>query len=554
MVNQKKNSNITPEQAKAILEKWKKEDPVLHYEAPETLRRASECKSRYICVRAVNQIGKTAWLQYVTASVLRGKNKNWVSNGRPISILLVVPKRAQAAEVWGKRLLDKCELYGEIGKHPWIPKREIDHVFKAHSPNGPYPGKILMKNGSQLVTILSGDPNSWKGLEGMTFDMVIRDEVAGNENLGDEIQPRLLASRTRAMDGISPWGGIVIWAATETKHNDEWLEFRKKCEEGVKDHISFTPRPEEAAKYISMEAREEMRRSMSAKSFRIRGDGSLTASEAVSIFAEQWNDERHMLKQDYVLKDTDNVWVGWDPGTDHPTGIVIGVVTKEEPTQIKIIKCWEYCDQTVQYDVECLHNYLLGRKIAGFVYDWQAKVRLKHTTSLLHALIKAMEDRKYIPIAGYIAADKRVEIGIDTVKTMLDPDIYNKSTKPNLVFNSSEESGCQLLRNEIIGYHKSEATALSKGKIVKKNDDALDALRYLCRAFPAWTESYKCGPAIYAPQINAEPAMVTKDLSLQTEDQKRSALAARFKHRNAASVRSEFRKSLWFKRPIATST
>ena len=466
---------LTPEQAKAMLEKRRAQDPCLHYTPPVTLGRASECKARYICIQAVNQVGKTAWMQYVCASVLRGRNKNWASFG-PVSILLVVPKRALAAAVWGDRLLKRSSLVDATGKHPWIPKREIEHVTWAFSPAGSYPGKILMKDGSQLITILSGDPNSWKGIEGMTFDMVIRDEVAGNENLGDELQPRLLASRTRALAGLQPWGGVVIWAATETKHNDEWLAFLGRAKDSIIDHALFCPQPEEAAAYISMEAREEMRNTMSAKAYRIRGEGTLTASEAVSIFADQWDDKRHLLPMDYVIKDDDNVHIGWDPGVDHPTGMLVGVVTKEDPTQLRIVKCWEHSNETLDYDVECLHSFLLGRKIAGFVYDHAAGIRLKHAPSLFHKLVETMDRRGYVPLAGYIKSDKRVDIGIDTLRTMLDPERYNRNAVPRLVLNPSKESGCQLLRSEIIGYHRSEATAMSKGKIVKKNDDALDCL------------------------------------------------------------------------------
>lgn len=542
---------LTPEQAKALLEKRRAQDPILHYTAPVTLQRAGNSKSRYICIRAPNQIGKTAWMQYVAASVLRGKNPNWEKFG-PVSILLVIPKRAQAAEVWGNRLLKKCELFGEIGKYPWLPKREIAKIYNAFSPAGPYPGKIILKDGSQLVTILSGDPNSWKGLEGMTFDMVIRDEVAGNENLGDELQPRLLASRTRALSGLQSWGGVMIWAATETKHNDEWLAFRKRCEDGVEDHALFMPQPEEAGAYVSMKAREEMSRTMSAKAFRIRGSGTSTASDEVAIFGQQWNDERHLLKTDYVIRDNDNIYVGWDPGVDHPTGMVVGAVTQEEPDQIKIVRCWEHSNETVQYDVECLHAFLLGRKIGWFVYDHAAGQRLKHAPSLFHSLVGAMDARGYQPLGGYLKSDKRVEVGIDTLRSMLDPEQYNPHAKPKLVLNPSQESGCQLLRSEFMGFHRSEPTLTSPGKIVKKNDDALDATRYLARSFPTWTAAYRCGPTKYVVDEPMYSCPLKKAIEAGPihPEQVRAALSARFKGRTRQSVAREFGKR-WYHRIIA---
>lgn len=428
-----------------------------------------------ICGALVHNCGKTAWMQYVTASVLRNKSQNWI-NVRPIRVLLVIPSRAQAADVWGNRLLRACTLFGAVGKYPWIPERDIKKVTNSHSPAGPYPSKIVMKNGNELIVILSGVPNSWKALEGMTFDMVIRDEVAGTENLGDEIQPRLLASRTRTLGGLQPWGGVMLWSATETKYNEEWLAYKQRCLDGVADHVYFKPEPEEAAAYISMAAREEMRKSMSEKSYRIRGAGSLDAGDLVRIFVNQWDDKRHMLKADYQVRDDDNIMIGWDPGVHHPTGIVICALTREQPNQLKVVKCFRHTNETTDFDVECIHSFLLGRKIAGFVYDWAAKAAHKHAPSLLHALIASMDAKGYVPMAGYIQADKRVEPGIDSVRSYLNPNSFDLTVAPLLTLNQSQESGCQMLRSEIMGYCKTEPTGTSPGKVVKKNDDVMDCL------------------------------------------------------------------------------
>jgi len=530
---------LTPDQAKAMLEKRRAEDPVMNYVAPVTLQRASECKARYICVHAPNQVGKTSWMQHLAASVLRGRHPNWKFFG-PCRVLLVIPKRAQAAEVWGNRLLKASELFGPQGKFPWIPKREIAKIYNSYSPAGPYPGKVVLKNGCELVTILSGDPNSWKGLEGMTFDMVIRDEVAGNENLGDELQPRLLASRTRALGGLQPWGGVMIWSATETKHNEEWLAFKQRCIDGVEDHVYFKPLPEEAEAYISMKAREEMKRSMSDRSYQIRGAGTLDAGDLVRIYSQQWDDKRHMLATDYVIKPDDNIHIGWDPGVHHPTGIVIAALSRDRPNQLKIVKCFLHARESIDYDVECIHSYMLGRKITSLVYDWAAKAERKGAPTMLHTLISCMEAKGYPPMAGYIPADKRVEPGIDTFRHYLDPDTFNKATEPLLVLNSSQESGGQMLRSEIIGYCKTEATPTSKGKVVKKNDDMLDSLRYIIRAYPYWTSAYATGKPTYhvdAPMQSA-PDRINQPERPLSGMEKRMALSAQMNNRTKARIAS----------------
>jgi len=479
-------------------------------------------------------------MQYLTASILRNKNESW-KHDQPVKILLVIPKRAQAAEVWGARLLKASELFGPMGKFPWIPKREIAKVYNSYSPAGPYPGKIILKNGSELITILSGDPNSWKGLEGMTFDLVVRDEVAGSENLGDELQPRLLASRTRALAGLQPWGGVMIWSATETKHNEEWLAFKQRCIDGHADHAYFKPAPEEAEAYISMKAREEMRGSMSAKSYRIRGTGTLDAGDLVRIFVQQWDDKRHLLAADYKVRDDDTIVLGWDPGVQHPTGIVIAALTRDAPNQLKVVKVFEHSNETVDYDVECIHSFLLGRRIACFVYDWAAKASHKHAPSLLHTLIAKMDAKGYSPLAGYIQADKRVEPGIDSVRSSLDPHPFNKTATPLLVLNPSNESGGPLLRGQIMGYCKTEPTAGSPGKIVKKNDDALDSLRYLVRAFPCWSSAYCCGPQKYQSEapMQTDPIFLGNgDRAPQTIFEYRAELSKKMTGRNRSRVLS----------------
>jgi hypothetical protein len=489
----------------------------------------------------VHNCGKTSWMQSVAAAVLRNRSDNWV-NVRPVRVLLVIPTRAQAADVWTRRMLKECGLYGKYGKFPWLPEREILHVTHSHSPAGPYASKIIMKNGNEMITILSGVPNSWKALEGMTFDMVIRDEVAGTENLGDELQPRLLASRTRALGGLQPWGGVMLWSATETKYNEEWLAFKGRALDAIPDHVYFKPEPEEAEAYISMAAREEMRKSMSEKSYKIRGEGSLDAGDLVRIFVKQWDDKRHVLPADYRLKEDDNIMIGWDPGVHHPTGIVIFALTRDQPNQLKTVKCFRHTNESIDYDVECIHSFLLGRRLAGFVYDWAAKASHKHAPSLLHSMISAMDAKGYVPMGGYIQADKRVEPGIDTFRHYLDPNPFDAHAMPLLVLNPSQESGCQMLRSEIMGYCKTEPTGTSPGKIVKKNDDLMDPSRYVTRTFPSWTSAYKCGLPkfeVEAP-LESAPTRLPTGVIKQTMDDYRAELSKKLANRTRKSVLREY--------------
>ncbi len=103
-----------------------------------------------------------------------------------------------------------------------------------------------------------------------------------------------------------------------------------------------------------------------------------------------------------------------------------------------------------------------------------------------------------------------------------------------------------------MGWHRSEATLTSPGKIVKKNDDALDALRYACRSFPTWTAAYRCGPTKYvidAPMRNA-PLRLPEDRHVPTVDEQRAALSNRFKTRTRQSVLKEFGRRWYHRVPV----
>lgn len=532
---------LTPDTARALLARRRASDPLEHYQPIVTFQKCSQEKARFVCVRSANQVGKSAYLAWITASLARGRHPYLPYFG-PSKGLLVVPSRAQAAVIYGTRLLKKSELAGAMHDYPFIPKHEVSRIDYAVSPVGRYPGLITMRNGSTVMTVLSGDPNSWKRLEGMTFDWVVRDEVAGNENMGNEIIPRLVASHSRALSGQQPWGGRMWWAATETKFNEEWNDFKSRCDTHVEDHAMYKPKPEEANSYVSMEARQAMSTTMSETAYKIRGTGETDAGDLVQIYGQQWNDKRHMLAEDYVIRPSDNINIGWDPGVDHPTGIVIGVSSIDAPCQVKVVKCFLHARESLDFDIECLHSFLLGRKIATFVYDSAAATRHKHARALIHELMDKMENRGYRPLGGYVKSDKRHAVGINTVREYLDPKPFDKMAMPLLVLNPSKESGCQMLRSQLIGYHGKESTNFTgAGGVVKKDDDLADASRYLLRSNPTWSASYQCGGATFKVseplQENPTRIQVPQATSMEAMRSRLSALSA---SRTKESVRNQY--------------
>lgn len=534
--------DIDPEKAAKLLKMRQATDPLCHYVMPPTLAQCSASKIRFKCVKAKNQVGKTAFEQYTASAMLRNRHPTYPKLNRPSTGLIIVPSRQQAAEVWGRRLLKASTLKGDMGRHPWIPKREIKQVSNAYSPVGSYPGRIEMKNGNSAMIVLSGDQNSWKRIEGMVIDWIVRDEVAGDENMADELNPRILTSYSRYLDGEQSWGGWMLWAATETKYNSEWEDFKKRCYSGVTDHAIFEPTVQEASAYVSMAAREAMKDSMSAQSYAIRGDGDLDAGDLVQIYGKQWDDKRHLLKHDRQIQAKDNIWIGWDPGVEHPTGIVIAVLDAVRPGTMQIVRCFLHSRETVDFDVECIHSVLLGRRLAGFVYDYRANEKHKHARSLFSEFVDKMEAKGYTPMTGYTKSDKRHAIGINSVREMLDPNPFDKSIEPNILLNPSQESGCTMLRDQIISYRGREATNFTgAGGVVKKNDDLVDPLRYLTRARPYYSASFHCGEPKFAAEapLEAPPTPVPQRQETSLEAHRRR-LGEMMANRNQRSVGREF--------------
>ena len=80
------------------------------------------------------------------------------------------------------------------------------------------------------------------------------------------------------------------------------------------------------------------------------------------------------------------------------------------------------------------------------------------------------------------------------VRHYLDPAPDNRSATPFLVINPSEESGGKLLRWQMLKYAGHEEKQFTgPGAIIKKNDDLIDPLRYMCLQRPSWNPDFMCG-------------------------------------------------------------
>jgi hypothetical protein len=108
------------------------------------------------------------------------------------------------------------------------------------------------------------------------------------------------------------------------------------------------------------------------------------------------------------------------------------------------------------------------------------------------------------------------EPGINMVRHYLDPDPYDV-TAPALIRLDpiDADNGVGALRQQFLAYRGKESTKFTgEGGVVKKDDDLVDPMRYLCMHRVSYTEDGACGnetriqPDADQPPIEAPVAPV----------------------------------------------
>jgi len=537
-------AKVAPEQARALLAELKAKDPARRFInefATETQKGVLSCTATYTLVGAGNQSGKTTVAIVDCAAVLRGihPHKPWFG---PLSVLIIVPSRAQAAGIWGKRLLERSDIRQQVtlpsGKAfdlaqvPLIPDNEIDKIVWAYSPQGKYPGYCKLKNGAEFRIALSGDSGSWERVQGFTYDAVYRDEAVGNENLGDELLLRLSAAQTAVQNGTRPWGGSIMWVATATLVNDEFEAYMDRCQKGVPGHQMFWINPKENPA-VSMEVRESMRASMSEHAASVRLDGTAGAIDDVVIFRHQLDRTRHVLTEPYVPSPQDNLWIGWDPGWDHPFGLLFCAISPGSPLQIKVWRAVNGRKVTLDQIANVIASTLDGRMAEAFVFDPASK-KTEHSRgeSVAYQMEKLLDQMGVRSYRGIIYGRNRYEDTLPHMQRYLDPDPGNKDATPLIVLNpdapweDQPTNGCGQVYEQLSKYRRRPTTvgAANRGHNIHKHDDEfVDLLRYIASRQPAWAQREPNvrkhapflradGPKIRA-SIPADPLAITPGMS-----------------------------------------
>lgn len=524
------------ERARKILAERRSKDVLKHFlehGATVTQRAIIASDAVYTLVTSANQGGKTTVAVADCAAVLRGIHpyKKWFG---PVNIIIVVPSRAQAAGIWGERLLNKSGIAAvvkgpdgkdiDLSDQPLIPAHEIEHIDWAHSPQGRYPGIGKLKNGSTFIFILSGDPNSWKRLQGLPKDWVYRDEAVGSESLGNELLPRLIKAQTYVANKERPWGGGITWVATATLVNSEFEAYKKRCMDGADQHAIFWINPEENPA-VSMDVRKNMAASMSSEEASVRMFGTADAIHDVLIYRNQWNPARHILKDVWNHDPYDNIWMMWDPGWDHPYGLLFGITSQVNPNQIRMVQAFTGRKRTLDYIANQATMWLNGRMLEGMVFDIASKKtehsRGRSMCSQMEDLLQQMQVKSY---RGLIFGRNRYEDTIPLVQRYLDPDQSNPSATPLVVFDPpTEENGMGAVIEQFASYRtKPGATNSTRGfNIHKENDCFPDCIRYMISREPSFAprarnvaRSYGLaqGPTGPARKVRPEDLPISEDM------------------------------------------
>jgi len=508
-------------QALRIQAERKAKDPLVHYQPGPTQKRCLLSTKMVRMLQGANRSGKTSHMCAEFAMAARRIHPIRTVN-KPVTYIIWAKSREQIRDVIFQKLRVRSEIKGPCSEEPMIPNYE---VAKDHMTNGagkPVCREIEMRNGNRIMFAISGVDKSWESAQGKGFVAGIGiDEQAGIQKLIDESMSRLMELNNE--DNIKEFGGAwFMWASSETLINDSWDSLKAICldPDRNKDAEYFHIAASENIA-VSNEARERVGQFMSetARAIRITGEGNARA--ATLIYGKQWVDSRHMLLKDHIPSEKANLWVGYDPGVEHPMGMGVFCLEPSDPMHLIGVKFWNHKGGTIDSDVKQLALWLKGRQLAGFVYDTNLKNKDRGGgPSLLAQMQDKMLAAGIAPKGGYWQARKQVNAGIQMVRYYLDPAPDNRSITPFLRFNPSEESGGKVARWQFLKYAGHEEKQFTgAGSVIKKDDEITDLTRYVVLQRPSWSKDYMCGLGETHYQFVNEFTETTKEPEILTPEQ-----------------------------------
>lgn len=573
-------SNLDPVlMAKAALLKRQSEDPLNHYKASPNQSLFHHRTQRYVLVNAPTRSGKTTCNAMDLSMVARRRHPTKTVTCVNGIYMVFGTSREALRDNWYGKLRVTSKLRGPAENSPMIPDWEIlDEKFSGGGGDRTI-REIVMRHpdnpnlpGHRILFGLSGDSRTWRRMEGKDRVLGIYfDEVEGSAQLFTECFRRLIETHSHPEIKSQANGGFIAWSGTETKENEVFKEWMEKCDkpEEFPEYARFKLTPDETGA-ISNEERAKMAQNMNKQDYEISMLGVGRFSDRLLIYGQQLDPKRHLLENDYVPTPDDNLWVGYDPGFDHNSGMLVAAINPRNPFKLHIVKAWSHPKTTLGQDIALLRMWLRGRFIECFVADPASHKTEKGLGKKLITMIREELMRAGIKsLRGFRMPYNRHEPGIFAVRRYLDPVPGNRNAEPLIVFNASKPSGCLVTWNQMCNYrsHKENEYQGTHG-VIKKNDDGVDVIRYLVNCtdrspwnsggapnimrptwvkrapnIPTWEEAGGMPSDAYAVTQVTEVTL-TDDEMLAKDRERKSALAAKIRSRGGRRFKEGRRLAL----------
>ncbi len=505
-----------------------KMDPIRNMVLWPTQKRCDESKARYRWIGGANRKGKSAFLGWLLASCARRLHPTR-SVSKPVTFLVLAPSREQLQDPWEKKLLKDCELPGFEGQ-PFIPKWEVRRSWYTTGAGAPTIRQIDLKHGNTIRFGISKDVDAWKRRAGQAIFAIILDEAEGDENLINELYPRLLDANKDPTIIAEAGGGWILWGATPTTQNKALAKFIETCDSQTADTVDW-----EAFRFgvdegsaIDLSERERLKAAFSDEDYELRMRGTTSFTDRLLIYGKQWSEVRHMRAEDYIVQDSDNIWCVYDPGgagkESHDSGISFFALNRAEPRKLRWVKAILLNRTTFAYDVQVIAHYLRGRTLEGFIQDPNSNKADKGTGRRMWDQVRDEFRRLKITVNRmHVWVNSRHDMGIKLVQSYLEQGLVE--------INPSKESGGQQARWQMVTY-KSYEPGMYQGShgVVKTQDELPDTFRYCVVAKPFWVNR-PCGKTLWVndgPPPKPAPIVLTQEQANMQEQLERSARLAAF--------------------------
>jgi hypothetical protein len=290
----------------------------------------------------------------------------------PRHYLLLAPSRGQLAQIWYKKLLLESELGGpaapkDIKGQGFIPALDVKRIGWDYV-GLKYPKLIEMKNGNTLVMQSVSDIHQWRRIQGVAYSHIFLDEGACTVELLKELYVRLEDEQNKGNHAGIDWAATITSAHAYEGYEEFLNRCRKACDGGVADpdheviELSVENNP-----MMTGEVMARMRRVLGEDEAKVRIEGQSRANE-YQVFP-QFDSAHHVAREPFEPSDRASIWIGYDPGVAHPTGMMFACFEPETPTVMRI---WCYRDhkrQPISVDADVIAEVLQGRKVECLVTD-----------------------------------------------------------------------------------------------------------------------------------------------------------------------------------------